>query len=117
MDLITKLPLPMELNHLISEFIRRPDWKTCRKHEADLIRESYINMTEHLGDPAYDPVDYIFSDPTVLEITRWTLYGKLFIVKWLESGCSRTGIGYGYYDHYTKWYTGIYILLFIQSCR
>jgi hypothetical protein len=113
MDLISKLPLPSDLCPLISDFIRRSDWKTCRKHEADLIRQMGINLTLRLVDPVYESVDFGFEMTTTNEVRSWTLYGKRFIVKWLNSGCSRTSMDY--FDRYTNWYTQMYILKFLKS--
>ena len=106
LKLVFNLPLPTELNHYIAGFILRPDWKTCRKHESGLIRQNCTDTAVRLEDPTYE---------SVIEISSWTLYGKLFIIKWLNVLLNGRGINLTYKDRYTNWYTQKYLHWVVRS--
>ena len=108
------LPLPTELNHYIAGFILRPDWKTCRNHESELIRQNCTDIAVRLKNQ-------LSTVSTVIEISSWTLYGKLFIISWLNRRLNR-GLNRGiklvtYKDRYINWYTQKYLHWFVRSCN
>lgn len=98
--LLSKLPFPTVLIPYILEYKLRPDWKTCRIHESNLIfefnrlaREPYVEEIEH----------------------GWSLFGVWYILWWVDTGGVEQ---YGrpprirpqdeYYrdgDNYKGWYT------------
>lgn len=76
--------LPPELIHHILEYRIRSDWKTCRAHEADLIREVMENILYKLENPDNAEL-YAYT----VEISQWTLFGILYLLLWLENGRKR----------------------------
>ena len=99
-------PLPEDIAPLIKAFIRptRLDWRTCRTHEADLIKRHQVVTLSLVGD--------VFDDFTVRELRTWTLCGVLYIIAWLNKGgghgrpprCRPTYFPEYYADNYDKWY-------------
>ena len=61
--------LPTELVFEIRNFIYRPDWKTCKLAESDLIREHIACTKEYLQD-----------NNLFLEVVKeWSLNGLLWL--------------------------------------
>ncbi len=93
--------LPPELVGLIFEYRQLPNYKTCRKHEADLIREA---MQIVRGVAGY-------------EISEWTLFGVRYILRWVvEGGMERYGRPprirpLREYEDYTTWYTQTFMCI------
>ena len=125
--------LPVDLIPYVLEFRVRSDWKTCRIHEADLIRESMMNynriVQSHFEVEYWVLADNEVSQWTILvldaymhEVSQWTLCGLRYIVYWLNNG----GIDqYGrpprirplerYHrsgDNYLKWYRQSFMCAF-----
>ena len=110
------LKLSDDLVPFIMDFIRptRLDWRTCRKHEADLIKRLQQVVANSLVEPGMQ--DWIFDEYTRRELATWSLYGVLYIISWLNKGgiyqygrpprCRPSAVFHYYYSvHYHKWYT------------
>jgi hypothetical protein len=81
--------LPSELSPSIFSFLGfRKDWKTCRKHEADLISEYSLWTKRVLND---DALDWYFPGATVefpimfgqVELNNylgWSLFGRWYLI-------------------------------------
>jgi hypothetical protein len=69
--------LPRELLPGIMSFVLRPDWRTCKRQEAELIQEIYTDISYYIEDTKRDWS--MSNDPSYNEVYEWTLYGK----KWL----------------------------------
>ena len=92
--------LPQELIGLIFEYRQLPNYKTCRVQEAGLIWELMQSVSEDILD----------------EMTEWTLFGALYILRWVvEGGMERYGrpprIRPREYDDYTRWYTQTFMCI------
>jgi hypothetical protein len=80
-SLISQMYLPSDLFPLVMSFIERPDWRTCRKHEADCIAH-FNDWTNQVFD---DELDWYY--PVVREKPRldpetyltWTLFGRWYL--------------------------------------
>jgi hypothetical protein len=113
--LLSKLPFPAALIPSILEYKLRPDWKTCREHESNLIKELQRNVIDQLYR-VFDIYDIVEIEYYVLDDYReWSLFGMNYVLYWLEEGGMDR---YGrvprirplekYYrsgDDYLKWYT------------
>lgn len=92
MDLPTPLinKFPSDLSHLIHGFILRPDWRTCRVHESQLIKQFNLWTNRVLNDDAldwYDP-DFKLEFPIVFSqkeldiyLKEWTLVGRWYLIQ------------------------------------
>lgn len=80
--------LPADLSPLIKSFLFRPDWRTCRKHESDLV-SGYNKWTKRvLDDDALDwyypgiksifPI--IFNQKELDVYMEWTMFGRWWII-------------------------------------
>ena len=109
--LMTKLPFPAELIQSILEYKLRPDWKSCRKHESDLVKKFQRIMVNKVEDRVLDIEYWILDDNMLSEVSVWSLFGMRYILRWLEYGganlCGRPPIrplenrsG----DNYEEWY-------------
>lgn len=106
--------LPDDIAPLIKSFLRqtRLDWRTCRKHEANLIKKLHQIVLKAVEDPDMD--DWVFDSSIAREMNTWSLFGMLYIVSWLNKGgihqygrpprCRPTEDHY-YDNKYDKWYT------------
>ena len=97
--------LPADLVPIIKSYMNktRLDWRTCKRHEAELIRGlECVNVIEvrHGGLYEVDP-----------EMLRWTLAGRLFISKIFEDCPLWANMTYypqftppPLTEDYTRWY-------------
>ena len=116
--LLSKLPFPAALIPSILEYKLRPDWKTCREHESNLIKKLRRNVMDQMYR-MFEIYDIFDIEYCVLEdhytLCEWSLFGMNYILCWLEDGGMDR---YGrlprirplekYYrsgDDYHKWYT------------
>ena len=85
--ILEQLPLPNELVMYVKEFAAhtRLDWRTCRRHEAELIEQLHEHFLYQILDPNYD-TDWMLDTDTVIELSTWSLFGLTFILNWLDSG-------------------------------
>jgi hypothetical protein len=69
--------LPVELLGVIEEYWpTRADWRTCKRHEAEIVQENNELVDYYL----YESKDrWCWSPEETLEVYDWSLYGK----KWL----------------------------------
>ena len=80
---------PSDLFPLVMSFILRPDWKTCRKHEADCISQVNRWASEVLDDTAldwyYPGVEKTFpimlSQAALDACLAWTLFGRWYLIQ------------------------------------
>ena len=78
--------LPEDTAHLIKSFLcqTRLDWRTCRTHEANLIKKLHRLVVISIADPDVD--DWVFDASTTMELNTWTLFGVLHLISWLNKG-------------------------------
>lgn len=89
MNLMNLSKIPSDLFPLIQSFICRPDWRTCRKHEADCIAEVNRWVNRVLDDDALDwfypgikkTFPIIFSQQALDTYFTWTLFGRWFLIQ------------------------------------
>ena len=110
---------PSDLSPLIKSFIFRLDWKTCRKHESDLI-SFYNKWTKRvLSDDATDwfhpgirlnfPIMFNQKELDVY-LEDWTMFGRWWIILMTRKDSywnQRRVIFYGPAPHsieHTHWY-------------
>lgn len=83
------MELPSDLFPLVMSFIRRSDWRTCRKHEADCITQVNRWVNRVLDDDALDwfypgikkTFPIIFSQQALDTYFTWTLFGRWFLIQ------------------------------------
>jgi len=63
--------LPVELVYKIQSYIYRPDWRTCKKKEAEIISD-YKSSTDECID-TFCIFDFVVHED-------WTLYGKQWLL-------------------------------------
>ena len=101
--------LPPELVEEIIGFVLRPDWRMCKRHEAELIEENngYVfYCLEQRRD------DWSWREEAYHEVDEWTLYGRTWLMNAHQGLCIaqlRPPLippedGY-YTDNYWKWYS------------
>ena len=101
--------LPPELVEEIMGFVIRPDWRTCKRHEAEIIEENNGLVLECLVERK----DYwSWSKEAYNDIDDWTLYGRTWLMRAPNYLCfaqlrsplipPRDGL---YADNYWKWYS------------
>lgn len=113
--LLSKLPFPAALIPSILEYQLRPDWKTCRAHESNLIREFCRLVAEQIVNPNFEVEYWVLDNYTIREVCDWTLFGAKYILDWLmDGGVDRYGRPprirpldkyYRSGDKYQQWYT------------
>ena len=103
--------LPSELIEEVIGFVLRPDWRTCKRHEANLIKEFNGCVSYYLEETKGKWVSW--DSPSFDEIENWTLYGR----NWLMNAHEWFIIAQGgrpplipprdgmYQDNYWKWYS------------
>jgi hypothetical protein len=108
--------LPDEVKSIVEEFIcpTKLNWRDCRIHESRLIKELRESLFSSVVEPT--ELDWVFDSFTTREMTTWSMFGILYLLKWLHSGgIDRFGrpprqrpsdflINY-FVDDYDKWYT------------
>ena len=116
--------LPSDVFPLILSFVKRPDWRTCRKHEADII--SHFNRWTHrvLDDDSPDWDFPILIGRDELEAySQWSMFGRWFLIQKTRddpywSYTSRYNIvPPRCSDHYMVWYTRSFIWLHTHTWR
>ena len=90
--LLTKrvlLQFPADLSPVIFSFLGfRKDWRTCKKHEADLISDYSAWTKRVLNDDALDwyypgaKVEFpiMFSQAELNEYLEWSLFGRWYLI-------------------------------------
>jgi hypothetical protein len=71
------------------EMALRPDWKTCRKHEADCISRVNHWVSEVLDDNALDwyypgvkkTFPIMFSQGALDACLQWSLFGRWYLIQ------------------------------------
>jgi hypothetical protein len=53
----------------------RPDWRTCKRDEADHIYYENLDVMEMI------PIRCISHDEVMDEVQHWTLFGKIWLLK------------------------------------
>ena len=101
--------LPPELVEEIIGFVLRPDWRTCKRHEAELIEENngYVfYCLEQRRD------NWSWREEAYHEVDDWTLYGRTWLMNAHQGLCiaqlrpPHIPPADGYYtDNYWKWYS------------
>lgn len=91
-NLLTKralLQFPCELSPLILSFLGlRKDWRTCKKHEAELISRFSVWTKRVLNDEALDwyypgaKVEFpiMFSQSELNAYLDWSLFGRWYLI-------------------------------------
>ena len=86
----------------------RVDWRTCKRHEAELIEENHGLVLDYLDQTKAD----WGWDETYAEVDEWTLYGRRWLMDahtWLVVAPGRPPLippAEGLYtDEYWKWYS------------
>ena len=100
--------LPPELVEEIIGFVLRPDWRTCKRHEAEHIEYNHGLVLDYL-DQTKENWGW---DETYAEVDGWTLYGRRWLMDahtWLVMAPGRPPLippTEGLYtDEYWKWYS------------
>ena len=83
------MELPYFALHLIREFskpLTRPDWKTCKFREANIIDDHVQTIREihHKQLTLWgrvDPFRRKVYENTLREVNQWTHYGRLLVAK------------------------------------
>ena len=124
MNALLSKVLPTDLIPSIMEYILRPDWKTCRLNESNLVREAITNAfrNEHFRNENFDGMIDAYTIHTIREFD-WTLYGTRYILSWVGDGGMEH---YGrppriypleeYYrngDNYNQWYTQYFMYVYL----
>ena len=82
--------LPTELTLLIQGFVMRPDWRTCKAHESQLIKKLNLWTKRVLNDDALDWYDsrlkiefpIVFSQKELsVYLNEWTLVGRWYLIQ------------------------------------
>jgi len=90
MDLCLLHAFPIELSRKIRGFILRPDWRTCRVHESQLIQNFNLWTKRVLNDDALDWYDsnfklefpILFSQRELdIYLKEWTLVGRWVLIQ------------------------------------
>jgi len=125
------LSFPDELSPLLFSFLGyRNDWRTCKKHEADLIT-AYNRWTKRvLDDDALDwyypgvKVDFpiLFSQAELNVYLEWSLFGRWYLILltrdnmyWHQTRAKVHGPAF-HMENYKRWYEWEF-LWFHQSRR
>ena len=92
--------MPVEVTYEMLSYIHRPDWRTCKKKEADIITSYKNNVEECIRG-----IDHIFE---AIKHDNWTLYGHHWVLHADEN--SFYAHRRPYYppllmEDYNKWYT------------
>ena len=113
--LLSKLPFPSALIPSIREYLPRPDWKTCRAHESNLIRDLKEAVMDQVENPNFEVEYWVLDNYTIREVSEWSLFGAKYILYWLmDGGVDRYGRPprirpldqyYRSGDKYQQWYT------------
>jgi hypothetical protein len=100
--------VPPELVEEIIGFVLRPDWRTCKRHEAEHIEYNHGLVLDYL-DQTKENWGW---DETYAEVDGWTLYGRRWLMDahtWLVVAPGRPPLippTEGLYtDEYWKWYS------------
>lgn len=76
------MELPADVFPLIMSFIKRPDWRTCRKHEADIIHHFNGWTQQVLNDDSPDwdfPIMMGHEELTVYR--QWSMFGRWYLIQ------------------------------------
>lgn len=84
--LLSKLPFPTALIPYILEYHLRHDWKTCRAHESNLIKDFQRIVAEQVMNPNFEVELWVLDNYTLREVSEWSLFGAWYILWWLEGG-------------------------------
>jgi len=101
--------VPPEMVEVINGFVLRPDWRTCKRPEAELIQENNELVSYYLVERR----DYwSWTEEAYDEIDEWTLYGRTWLMHAHQGLCiaqRRPPLippADGWYnDEYWKWYS------------
>jgi hypothetical protein len=80
---------PAELSRMIRGFILRPDWRTCKVKESNLIKDYNLWTKRVLNDDALDWYDsrikmefpIVFSQKELSIYLDWSLFGRWFLIQ------------------------------------
>jgi len=101
--------LPPELVEVIIGFVLRPDWRTCCRPVADLIKNINRLVSYYLVERRDD---WSCTEEAYDEIDEWTLYGRTWLMSAHKTECIAQirpplippADGW-YNDDYWKWYS------------
>ena len=83
--ILTMFRLPPELLTVIEEYWpTRPDWRTCKRHEAEIVEENN-NLVEYYLSETEDR--WTWSPEETIEVYEWTLYGKNWLMDAHQAVC------------------------------
>ena len=77
---MSQLYLPYYAQHLIHEFSRpltRPDWRTCKREEAEMVEELNEDFMDYLEKTKER---WCWIREEMREIDDWSLYGKRWLM-------------------------------------
>ena len=86
------LGLPEDISHYLLQFLGlRPNWRTCKSHEALLIQQE----AERQSVQAY----HLFWWSDLEEIYTWSLFGLRYIIRSQSSSLQEVSRYSEWYDH------------------
>lgn len=123
--------LPSDVSPTVFSFLGiRKDWRTCKKHEADLISAYNVWTKRVLNDDALDwyypgaKVEFpiMFSEMELNEYVNWSLFGRWYLILLTRDDCywyqtRDTVYEPAFQRDYKQWYQWEFLWFHNQSRR